>query len=213
MLLDLVAVPPDQLRGLLDVAERLEAALADLERHQRGQIEEPVLHHVGHVAKDPDALLPAHPLPLERERLRGLHRILDVLRRRLREATDDQVRVDRRGLLVLLVGPALLTVDDEGPLLAELGTGALHRLVVVALQVLVVRGQGGVGDPELLGHRTLLLCSSGFCWPGLSWLGGAMVSPTALPEHGVGGARPDPRISGRNRRFRRRPGVCSGSLR
>ena len=73
------AVPADQLGGLLHVAERLQPALADLVRHQRGQVEQAVLHDVGDVAQDLDALLPAHPVPLQLERLRGRDGVVDVL--------------------------------------------------------------------------------------------------------------------------------------
>ena len=154
VLLHLVAVPADQLRGLLHVAERLEAVLADLVRHERGEVEDAVLHDVGDVAQDAHALLPAHAVPLELERLGRRDGIVDVLGRRLGEPPDDEVGVDRRGLLVLLVAPALLAVDDDRVVLAELGTGALRGGIVGGLQLLVVGRHRGVGDPELLSHRS-----------------------------------------------------------
>ena len=48
--------------------------------------------------------------------------------------------------------PALLAVDDERVLLAELALHPLGGLVVLRLQLLVVGRHGRVGDPELLCH-------------------------------------------------------------
>ena len=127
VLLHLVAVPADQLGGLLDVAERLEPALADLVGHQRREVEDPLLHDVGDVAQDPHALLPAHPVPLELERLRGRDGVVDVLGGGLRELPISDVLVDRRRLVVGLVAPALLAVDDDRVGLAELGLGPARR--------------------------------------------------------------------------------------
>ena len=152
-LLHLVAVPADQLGGLLHVAERLEPALADLEGHEGGQVEHPLLHDVGHPAQDAHALLPPHPIPGELERPRGRNRVVHVGARRLREPADDDVLVDRGGLLVHLVAPALFAVHDHGVGLAEFGAGALDSGIVGSLQLLVVRRHRGVGDAELLGHR------------------------------------------------------------
>src|SRR5262249_32579834 len=152
VLLHLVAVPADHLGRLLDVAERLETVLADLVRHERGQVEQPLLHHVGDVPEDPHPLPPADPIPFERERLRRLHGVLDVLGGRLGEAPDRERLVDRRGLVVPVLAPALFAVDDDRILLAELAPHPLGGLVVVALQVLVVGRQGRVGDPEFLRH-------------------------------------------------------------
>ena len=156
MLLHLVAVPADQLGGLLHVAERLEPALADLVGHQRAEVVDAVLHDVGDVAQDADALLPPHAVPLELERLSGRHGVVDVLRRGLAEPADHDVGIDRRGLLVLLVAPAFLAVDDDRVVLAELGPGPLGGGVVGGLQFLVVGRHRGVRDPELLSHRRAL---------------------------------------------------------
>jgi hypothetical protein len=153
VLLHLVAVPTDQLGGLLYVAEGFEAVLPDLIGHERGEVEDPLLHDVGDVAQDANALLPAHAVPLELEGLGRHDGVVHVLGRGLREAADDDVGVDRRGLLVLLVAPALLAVDDDGVVLAELGPGPLRGGVVGGLELLVVGRHRCVGDAELLGHR------------------------------------------------------------
>src|SRR5205814_10626749 len=59
---------------------------------------------------------------------------------------------DGRRLDVASLPPALLPIDDDRVSLAELGLHPLGSLVVAALQVLVIGGQGCVGDAELLRH-------------------------------------------------------------
>ena len=157
VLLHLVAVPADQLRGLLHVAERLEPALADLVGHERGEVEDALLHDVGDVAQDAHALLPAHAVPLELERLRGRHRIVDVLGGGLARTCRSMRSVsigEGSSYFSSRQRSSPLTIDRV--VLAELCAGALGGGVVGRLQFLVVGRHGRVGDAELLGHREAL---------------------------------------------------------
>ena len=58
VLLDHVARPADEVGGLLDVAQRLEPVLADLDGDQRGVHHLALADDVGDAAEDGDAFLP-----------------------------------------------------------------------------------------------------------------------------------------------------------
>ncbi len=106
-----VARPADEIGRLLDVAERLEAVLADLHREQGAELHLPLADRVGDLAEERHPLLPRATAP-GRERLAGgRDRVPDVLPRPLRERAHDRP-VDRRALLERAVAVALGAADE-----------------------------------------------------------------------------------------------------
>ena len=98
-LLELLAVVPQQVRGLLHVAERLESVLADLEGHERRVVELALTDQLGGAAQDGEAVSPRGVAPARECRAGGIDRVAHVLARPLRESRDDEVAIDRRAVL------------------------------------------------------------------------------------------------------------------
>ena len=90
-----LGVVADEVRRLLDLAERLDPVLADLEAHDRGLVHQPVADELGGAAKDRQALPPRRRRP---GRLRGAcrrDRVVDVVRDARREGPEHEVAIDR----------------------------------------------------------------------------------------------------------------------
>ena len=68
VLLHHVAAPADQVGRLLDVAERLEPVLADLDRHERRELHLALADEVGGPSQQRHALLPRPPAPCRERR-------------------------------------------------------------------------------------------------------------------------------------------------
>ena len=90
-----LGVVADQVGGLLDLAERLEPVLADLERHVRAVAHLALGDELRGAAQDLQALLPGRVPPRGRGAARGLDRLLHVAAVALREGPDEQVPIDR----------------------------------------------------------------------------------------------------------------------
>ena len=91
-----VAAPADQVGRLLDVAERLQPVLADLDGHQRGEFHLPLADEVRRATQD--ATRSCHGRPLQAGRAGGCDRSLHIAARALGEGPD-KAAVDRRALL------------------------------------------------------------------------------------------------------------------
>ncbi len=78
VVLDLLAVVPDEVSGLLDIAERLEPVLPDLHAHQRRQLVGTVADEVGGGSQHGDPLPPGGRGPPWGSSGRGGHRFLEV---------------------------------------------------------------------------------------------------------------------------------------
>ena len=159
-----LGVVADQVRGLLDLAERLEPVLADLEGHVRAVAHLALRDELGSAAEDREPLLPRRVPPARRGSTRGLDRALRVLSVALRERPDEDVPVDGRAGLEgprRAVDPAAV---DEVPMVgAEPGAGLLDALLVQRVELLVVVAERRVGD---LDPRLGLRWSSGLQDPG-----------------------------------------------
>ena len=74
-----LGVVADEVGGLLDLAERLDPVLADLDRHQRGVLHQPVADELRGAAQDREPILPASvAAQAGLGGPGGLHRIVDV---------------------------------------------------------------------------------------------------------------------------------------
>ncbi len=124
--LDLVAVVADQVGRLLDVAERLEPVLADLDRHQGRELHLALADQVRHAAHDRDALEPRRPGPARGGGAGGGDGVADVRAGAFREVADERA-VDRRALLEGFPGRAPLPVDVDAVGAAELAYGRSGR--------------------------------------------------------------------------------------
>ena len=156
VLLHRVAVVAQQVGRLLDLAERLDAVLADLEAHDRGLVHEAVADELGRAADDLETIAPGSRGP---SRLGGTSRgdgVVDVLGRAGRERPDDEVAVDRRGHVERRRAIAPGAIDVVSIVAAEARPDPRRRLLEPAMEVLVVGAEGRVGDldPRLLvgGH-------------------------------------------------------------
>ena len=92
--LHLVGVVAEEDRGLLDVAERLEAVLADLHAHQRGELVGAVADQVAGLAHDRDAVLPRGGCPGLGGCLGGGDGVVDVRRGRRVDGGEQDRGVD-----------------------------------------------------------------------------------------------------------------------
>ena len=82
VVLDRLGVVADQVGGLLDLAQRLEPVLADLERHVRAVAHLALGDELRGAAQDREALLPGRVPPRRRGAARGRDRLLHVARGR-----------------------------------------------------------------------------------------------------------------------------------
>ena len=96
--LDLVARPADQVGGLLDVAERLEAVLADLDREQRAELHLALGDEVRRPPQQRDPLLPRPARPTRAPPVAPPRSRPHVLRGPARERAEHRA-VDRGALL------------------------------------------------------------------------------------------------------------------
>jgi hypothetical protein len=84
----------DQVGRLLGVAERLQAALSDLETHARRELELALANQLRRLAHDGHARLPAELLPPAARPVGGLDRPIHVLHGRGGELAQDEIDVD-----------------------------------------------------------------------------------------------------------------------
>ena len=134
-----------QVGALLDLAERLDAVLADLDGHQARVLHLALADQLGGAAQERQALGPAERSP---GRLRGARRgdrIADVLARGRREAADEDVGVDGRAQLEGRVARALAAADDVRVVLTEASAGTVEAALESGMQTLVVRAERRVG--------------------------------------------------------------------
>ncbi len=154
MLLHLVAVVPDEIGGLLDVTERLETVLADLIGHHGGQDVAPLADQISGTTQDVDSFLPWGGTPSWREPLGTGNRIFDIARRPLGETAGDHIVIDGGADLPCSIAGARPPVDEEWVLQAEEIPGSGDAVLVGDVEIVVVRGERGVGDAEfLVGHQ------------------------------------------------------------
>ena len=144
-------VVADEVRGLLDLAQRLEPGLADLDRHQPRVLHLALADELGGRLEDLEPPLPAEPEPRRLRPSRGRDRVLDVGAGALRERPDEDVGVDRRADLERAVAVALRAADDVAVDLAQPRLRPLQPCLVLLLQLLVVGTQGRVRDLDPLG--------------------------------------------------------------
>ena len=137
--LELLAVIVDQIGRLLGVAHRLEPALADLQAHDRCQLELALPDEGRRLAEQGDPLAPRPPRPIALRVACRRYRPAYLLRGRRREPAKHHVRVDRRG--VDDRWPTRwdrLAADVHGIVAAELGPCACQRGVELTVKLLPV---------------------------------------------------------------------------
>ncbi len=139
-------VVAQEVGGLLDLAERLDPVLADLDRHVGGVRHQVVADVLGRATDDGDALAPGHRGPRRLGGTRCGDRLVDVRRGGGRERPEEQVPIDRRARLERLGAIAPLAVDVVLVLPAELRPCRRHGRLEACVQLLVVGAQGRVGD-------------------------------------------------------------------
>ena len=145
-----VRVVADEVGALLDLAERLDAVLADLDGHQAGVLHLALADQLRGAAQEREALGPAERSP---GRLRGARRgdrVADVLARGRRETADEDVGVDGRAQLEGRVARALAAADDVRVVLTEASAGTFQAALESGMQSLVVRAERRVGDLDAL---------------------------------------------------------------
>ena len=150
--LHLLAVVVDQIRRLLGIAHRFDAGFADLEAHDRRELELTLAHQAGRAPQDRDAFPPAAVRPRGLRRPRSRDRAVHLRGRRGGKAAEHDSRVDgravddrRRGRRHRLPG------DVERIVPAQLPPRARQRLVELAVKQLPVDARGRVGDLGLAG--------------------------------------------------------------
>ena len=89
VVLECLRVVPDEVRGLLDLAERLQPVLADLEGHVRAVAHLPLGDELGGFAHDRQAVLPRRMTPRGRGGAGGGNRPLRIGAIALGERPDD----------------------------------------------------------------------------------------------------------------------------
>src|SRR5439155_2742117 len=141
-----VGVVAKQVRRLIHVAEGRQAVLADLDGHQRRVLELALADEPGRTPHQLDPAAPAQVAPGGKGGPGRRDGVLDVLGRPDREAGDDDVRVDWRAILELIVGEAALVADEHRVAIAELAPGRGHRPVERGLELFVVGRERRVGD-------------------------------------------------------------------
>ena len=141
-------VIPDEIRRLLDLAERLEPVLPDLDRHQPAVDHLSLADQLRRLAEDLESPLPAEREPARLRPPRGSNRIADVLTGARREMAEDDVVVDRRADGELAVAHALTAVDQVQMVAVELRLRLGQAGLVLAMELLVVGAECRVGDLE-----------------------------------------------------------------
>ena len=141
-----LGVVADQVGRLLDLAQRLDPVLADLDGHQAAVLHLALADQLGRAAQDRQALLPGRGRPARLCRASGGDGVARVLARALGEGADDDLAVDRRAQLEGAVAIADMAIDE----VAVVGTEASLRLLqpglVGGVERLVVGAQRRVGD-------------------------------------------------------------------
>jgi hypothetical protein len=158
--LDLVAVVADQVGRLLDVAERLEPILADLDRHQGPELHLALADQIRHAAHDRDPLQPRGPSPAGAAARAAAMASRTSARVPFANWPTSEPSIGERFSNVSL-RRAPLAVDEDAVRAAELASGGQEAGVVGGVQLLVVVSQRGVGDLEpglrRRGHPNALL--------------------------------------------------------
>ena len=194
VLLHLVAVPRISSAVSWTSPSASRAVLADLVGHERREVEQPVLHHVGGVAQDPD-LAPPRRSTSSGEGLRGSHGVLDVLRASPARTARSRCPSRSARLLVLPFSTAPRRSRRRGTPAELVRPGRRPRRSCAEL--LVVGRHRGVGDAERL------LCHGS--------------PPVRKERSGPDGARPPSQVRGRanwfaDREIPGRAGASSASL-
>ncbi len=155
VLLHRVAVVAQEVRRLLDLAERFDPVLADLEAHDRGLVHEPVADELGGTPDDLEPFAPRGRGPGRLSGSGGRDGVVDIARRALRERPEDQVAIDRRANLERAVAVAPGAVDVVAVVAAEAGPDPPDGVLEPAMEVFVVGAKGRVRDldPRLLAGR------------------------------------------------------------
>src|SRR5205809_7949047 len=96
--LQLLAIVVDQVGGLFGVSHGLEPALADLQGHDRGELELALADEARRPAQDREPVAPRPPRPVTLRRPRGGHGASHLLRSRGGEPPEHHAGVDRRGV-------------------------------------------------------------------------------------------------------------------
>ena len=143
-----LGVVAEEVGRLLDLAERLEPVLADLDRHQARVAHLALADQVGGLADQRQAVAPRRRGPRRLGAAGGGDGVLDVAAGALREVPEDDVRVDRRADVVSACALALEPVDEVAVVPAELALRLLEARLVGRVELLVVVAERGVGDLE-----------------------------------------------------------------
>ena len=146
----LVAVPADQVGSLLDIAQRFQAVLADLQRHGRADIHQAVADQISRAPHDGDTFLPGRRAPAGRGSARRGQCLGGLLARALLERAQQPVAVDGAAILEGLLSPAFLAVDEHRVVGSEIALDAFDGFVEGLVQLGVGGRKGGVGDLEFL---------------------------------------------------------------
>ena len=140
-------VVAQQVGRLLDLAEGLDPVLADLDRHERRVVHQPLADQVTGPLDDRHALAPGHRRPCRLRAAGRCHGLVDVGRGPAREGAQHDVAIDRRADLERPVAVAPGAVD----VVPAVGRRSLVRAVAegrleLGVELLVVGAQGRVGD-------------------------------------------------------------------
>ena len=146
VVLEGLRVVTEQIGCLLDLAERLEARLAHLDRHQAAVDHLALADQLGRLADDRQAIAPRRCRPGGLRLASGFDRVADILAGAPREVTEDEIPVDRRGDGRLAVADALTAADEVAVVAVELALGLGQARLVKRVQLLVVGAERRVGD-------------------------------------------------------------------
>src|SRR5690606_32304236 len=98
---ELVAVPAEEIGGLLHLPDRLHPILADLDRHRGGDRVDALLDPLGDAAQDGDPLRPGGTRPAAVRTLGRLDRGSGIVGAAGTETPEQAIPVDRRTHLVV----------------------------------------------------------------------------------------------------------------
>jgi hypothetical protein len=170
--LHLVAVPREQIGGLLHLAERLHAVLADFERDRGADLVDPLLDQCRHPPQQADPFAPRRRRPAAECTDRRRHRIGPILCRAAGKAAQKTVTVDRRANLEQRLSRPRSAIDPLRKVTAEPAANARQRRVEPLVQfgrriehrrVGQAKGLGAHGRSLLMVYRRDTMATTSRC--------------------------------------------------
>ena len=147
MRFDLRAVVLDQVDGFGHFGDGLEAVLADLHAHQRGNLVLALHQDVGGFAQQADAFLPADIAPAGEGGPGGGNGFLGVGSVALLELAEQDAGVSGRGVVEgAVLGLLCLSVDVHGVGFAQFFAHVTNGRVEGVVELVAQVGERGVGD-------------------------------------------------------------------